>query len=118
MNDEPTNDYPDWGLLGAWVAVVESESVSHAARRLGPSQAAGSMRAKMLEGKLGTDPLDRGTPPAKGTPARAPPPPPGRRRRAGPARRPPPPPTTPRGPARGARETPRARSRPPAREAV
>src|SRR6218665_2985681 len=54
MNDEPTNDYPDWGLLGAWVAVVESESVSHAARRLGLSQAARSMRGKMLEGKPGT----------------------------------------------------------------
>src|SRR6218665_29859 len=67
MNDEPTNDYPDWGLLGAWVAVVESESVSHAARRLGPSQAAVSMRVKMLEGKLGTDLLDRGTRPAKVT---------------------------------------------------
>ncbi|ABM60381.1 LysR family transcriptional regulator [Verminephrobacter eiseniae] len=67
MNDEPTNDYPDWGLLGAWVAVVESESVSHAARRLGLSQAAVSMRVKMLEGKLGTDLLDRGTRPAKVT---------------------------------------------------
>src|SRR6218665_31058 len=67
MNDDPTNDYPDWGLLGAWVAVVESESVSHAARRLGLSQAAGSMRVKMLEGKLGTDLLDRGTRPAKVT---------------------------------------------------
>lgn len=67
MNDEPTSDYPDWGLLGAWVAVVESESVSHAARRLGLSQAAVSMRIKMLEGKLGTDLLDRGTRPAKVT---------------------------------------------------
>src|SRR6218665_871850 len=67
MNDEPTNDYPDCGLLGAWVAVVESESVSHAARRLGLSQAAVSMRVKMLEGKLGTDLLDRGTRPAKVT---------------------------------------------------
>src|SRR6218665_4194140 len=67
MDDEPSNDYPDWGLLGAWVAVVESESVSHAARRLGLSQGAVSMRVKMLEGKLGTDLLDRGTRPAKVT---------------------------------------------------
>ncbi|MBO9643600.1 MAG: LysR family transcriptional regulator [Pseudacidovorax sp.] len=67
MTDDPTHDYPDWGLLGAWVAVVESESVSHAARRLGLSQAAVSMRIKMLEGKLGTDLLDRGTRPAKVT---------------------------------------------------
>src|SRR6218665_3489348 len=65
MNDEPTNDYPDWGLLGSWGAVVESESVSHAARRLGLSQAAVSMRVKMLEGKLGTELLDRGPRPGK-----------------------------------------------------
>src|SRR6218665_2355884 len=74
MNDEPTNDYPDWGLLGAWVAVVESESVSHAARRLGLSQAAASMRGKMLEGKLGTH-LPPPPPPPAAAP-RAPPPPP------------------------------------------
>src|SRR6218665_3380758 len=67
MNDEPTNDYPDWGLLGAWVAVVESESVSHAARRLGLSQAGPLVRVQMLEGKPGPDLLDRGPRPAKVT---------------------------------------------------
>src|SRR6218665_501742 len=100
MNDEPTNDYPDWGLLGAWVAVVESESVSHAARRLGLSQAAVSMRVKMLEGKLGPDLLDRGTPPATVTPPR----PRARAGRAHPRLPSPPPnqvPSPPGGPTRG-----------------
>lgn len=67
MSDEPANQYPDWGLLSAWVAVVESESVSQAAQRLGLSQAAVSMRIKMLETKLDTSLLDRGTRPAKVT---------------------------------------------------
>lgn len=67
MNYEPTNEYPDWGLLSAWVAVVESESVSHAAQRLGLSQAAVSMRIKLLESKLNVELLDRGTRPAKAT---------------------------------------------------
>src|SRR6218665_61748 len=70
MNDEPTNDYPDWGLLGAWVAVVESESVSHAARRLGLSPAAVSMPAKVLDGDPPTHPPHR--------PPSGPPPPPHR----------------------------------------
>lgn len=69
MNDEPSNQYPDWGLLSAWVAVVESESVSHAAQRLGLSQAAVSMRIKLLETRLNTELLDRGTRPAKVTTA-------------------------------------------------
>lgn len=67
MNYEPSNEYPDWGLLSAWVAVVESESVSHAAQRLGLSQAAVSMRIKLLESKLNIELLDRGTRPAKVT---------------------------------------------------
>ncbi|WP_367847228.1 LysR family transcriptional regulator [Rhodoferax sp. WC2427] len=67
MNDEPSNQYPEWGLLSAWVAVVESESVSLAARRLGLSQAAVSMRIKLLETKLNTELLDRSTRPAKVT---------------------------------------------------
>src|SRR6218665_907760 len=120
MNDEPTNDYPDCGLLGAWVAVVESESVSHAARRLGLSQAAVSMRVKMLEGKLGTDLLDRGTRPAKGTLARqrphetnTPPPARARPRPAPPPRPPPPPPQTPPRPGGGGRGRGRNRPRPP-----
>lgn len=65
MNYEPTNEYPDWGLLSAWVAVVESKSVSHAAGRLGLSQAAVSMRIKLLETKLNIELLDRGTRPAQ-----------------------------------------------------
>lgn len=67
MAEESSNQYPDWGLLSAWVAVVESESVSHAATLLGLSQAAVSMRIKMLENKLSTELLDRGTRPAKVT---------------------------------------------------
>src|SRR6218665_1667922 len=77
MNDEPTNDYPDWGLLGAWVAVVESESVSHAARRLGPSPAALAMPLQKPQGQPRT------------------PPPPRRGAAPAPARRPAPPPTSP-----------------------
>lgn len=67
MNEKTLDPYPDWGLLHAWVAVVESESVSEAARRLGLSQAAVSMRIKLLETKLHTVLLDRGTRPAKPT---------------------------------------------------
>ncbi|MEK8025976.1 MAG: hypothetical protein RLY78_1285 [Pseudomonadota bacterium] len=67
MSDEATSQYPDWSLLSAWVAVVESESVSQAAHRLGLSQAAVSMRVKLLETKLDTVLLDRGTRPAKVT---------------------------------------------------
>lgn len=67
MSDESLDQYPDWGLLQAWVAVVESESVSEAAKRLSLSQAAVSMRVKLLETKLNTTLLDRGTRPAKPT---------------------------------------------------
>lgn len=67
MSEESSNQYPDWALLSAWVAVVESESVSHAATRLGLSQAAVSMRIKLLETRLNTELLDRGTRPAKVT---------------------------------------------------
>jgi DNA-binding transcriptional LysR family regulator len=69
MSQTSVDQYPDWNLLAAWVATVESESVSEAARRLDLSQAAVSMRIKLLETKMGIELLDRGTRPARPTAA-------------------------------------------------
>lgn len=60
---------PDWELLASWVAVVETGSVSEAARVLHISQAAVSQRVKQLETILATPLLDRTTRPAQLTPA-------------------------------------------------
>jgi DNA-binding transcriptional LysR family regulator len=60
---------PDWELLASWVAVMETGSVSCAARLLHISQAAVSQRIKQLESSLGTSLLDRSTRPAQPTAA-------------------------------------------------
>jgi len=60
---------PDWELLASWVAVMETGSVSCAARLLHVSQAAVSQRIKQLESSLGTSLLDRSTRPAQPTAA-------------------------------------------------
>lgn len=64
-----TESYPEWNLLLTWVAVVESASVSGAARLLDLSQAAVSQRVKQLETAMATVLLDRSTRPARPTPA-------------------------------------------------
>jgi DNA-binding transcriptional LysR family regulator len=69
MSQTPVEQYPDWNLLAAWVATVESETVSEAARRLELSQAAVSMRIKLLESRMGIELLDRSTRPARPTAA-------------------------------------------------
>ena len=61
--------YPDWELLASWVAVIESGSVSDAARLLRISQAAVSQRIKQLENRFETPLLDRSTRPAQPTAA-------------------------------------------------
>lgn len=60
---------PDWELLASWVAVIESGSVSEAARLLHISQAAVSQRIKQLEANFETSLLDRSTRPAQPTAA-------------------------------------------------
>jgi DNA-binding transcriptional LysR family regulator len=60
---------PDWELLASWVAVIESGSVSDAARLLHISQAAVSQRVKQLETVFATPLLDRSTRPAQPTAA-------------------------------------------------
>jgi len=60
---------PDWELLASWVAVVETGSVSDAARLLHISQAAVSQRIKQLETIFSTSLLDRSTRPAQSTAA-------------------------------------------------
>src|SRR4029434_2373518 len=60
---------PDWELLASWVAVIESGSVSDAARLLHISQAAVSQRVKQLETIFATPLLDRSTRPAQPTAA-------------------------------------------------
>ena len=67
MNLNPEPSYPDWGLLLSWIAVVESGSVSEAAKRLNISQAAVSQRIKQLEAFFDTALLDRTTRPAQPT---------------------------------------------------
>lgn len=61
--------FPDWDLLTTWVTLVESGSVSNAARALKISQAAVSQRIKLLEASLSTSLLDRSTRPAQPTAA-------------------------------------------------
>ena len=53
MNLADEQSYPDWDLLASWVAVIESGSVSDAARLLRISQAAVSQRIKLLEERVG-----------------------------------------------------------------
>jgi DNA-binding transcriptional LysR family regulator len=60
---------PDWELLSSWVAVIETGSVSDAARLLHISQAAVSQRIKQLESVFATPLLDRSTRPAQPTAA-------------------------------------------------
>ncbi|MBA2965033.1 MULTISPECIES: LysR family transcriptional regulator [Ramlibacter] len=60
---------PDWELLASWVAVMETGSVSDAARLLRISQAAVSQRIKQLETIFSTPLLDRSTRPAQPTAA-------------------------------------------------
>lgn len=60
---------PDWELLASWVAVIETGSVSDAARLLHVSQAAISQRVKQLETIFSTSLLDRSTRPAQPTAA-------------------------------------------------
>ncbi|SAK85944.1 LysR family transcriptional regulator [Caballeronia calidae] len=62
-------NFPDWGLLASWVAVVEAGSISDAASRLSISQAGVSLRIKALESILDTSLLDRATRPARPTAA-------------------------------------------------
>ncbi|WP_439590485.1 LysR family transcriptional regulator [Hydrogenophaga sp.] len=69
MNPFDEQARPDWALLKSWVAVVESGSISDAARRLHISQAAVSQHIKQLEGFLTTALLDRSTRPAQPTAA-------------------------------------------------
>ena len=61
MNLADEQSYPDWDLLASWVAVIESGSVSDAARLLRISQAAVSQRIKQLENRFETPLLDRST---------------------------------------------------------
>jgi DNA-binding transcriptional LysR family regulator len=67
VSDEQS--YPDWELLASWVAVIDSGSVSDAARLLKISQAAVSQRVKQLENRFETPLLDRSTRPAQPTAA-------------------------------------------------
>ncbi len=64
--DEPPHP-PGWELLASWVAVVETGSISEAARRLAISQAGVSQHIKQLELQFSTALLDRGTRPARPT---------------------------------------------------
>ena len=58
---------PPWDQLTSWIAVVETGSVSAAARRAGLSQAGVSQHVRALEMHLGSELLDRGTRPARVT---------------------------------------------------
>lgn len=69
MNVSEKTALPDWELLTSWVAVVETGSVSEAARQQNLSQAAISQRVKQLEGLFATPLLDRSTRPAQPTAA-------------------------------------------------
>ena len=69
MNLTDEQSLPDWDLLASWVAVIESGSVSEAARQLHISQAAVSQRIKQLETTFATPLLDRSTRPAQATAA-------------------------------------------------
>lgn len=69
MNLTDEQSRPDWELLASWVAVIETGSVSDAARLLHISQAAVSQRIKQLETIFSTSLLDRSTRPAQPTSA-------------------------------------------------
>lgn len=69
MNLSDEQSRPDWELLASWVAVIETGSVSDAARLLHISQAAVSQRIKQLETIFSTALLDRSTRPAQSTAA-------------------------------------------------
>jgi DNA-binding transcriptional LysR family regulator len=69
MNLTDEQSRPDWELLASWVAVIETGSVSDAARLLRISQAAVSQRIKQLETIFSTSLLDRSTRPAQPTAA-------------------------------------------------
>lgn len=69
MNLTDEQSRPDWELLASWVAVIETGSVSEAARLLRISQAAVSQRVKQLEAIFATALLDRSTRPAQATAA-------------------------------------------------
>ena len=69
MKENVPENFPDWGLLASWVAVVEAGSISDAASRLSISQAGVSLRIKALESILDTSLLDRATRPARPTAA-------------------------------------------------
>lgn len=69
MNLSDQESRPDWELLSSWVAVLETGSVSDAARMLHISQAAVSQRIKQLETVFATSLLDRSTRPAQPTAA-------------------------------------------------
>lgn len=69
MSEQEKSRYPEWDLLESWVAVVESGSISEAAKRLSISQAGISQRIKSIETLLGTSLLDRSTRPARPTAA-------------------------------------------------
>jgi DNA-binding transcriptional LysR family regulator len=69
MNLTDEQSRPDWDLLASWVAVIETGSVSDAARLLHISQAAVSQRIKQLETIFATPLLDRSTRPAQPTSA-------------------------------------------------
>lgn len=69
MTSTDESSRPDWDLLANWVAVIETGSVTEAARRLHISQAAVSQRIKQLETIFSTALLDRSTRPAQPTSA-------------------------------------------------
>jgi molybdate transport repressor ModE-like protein len=69
MTESSPSRYPDWDPLLTWVTLVQTGSVSVAARTLGISQAAVSQRVKLLEEILGTPLLDRASRPARPTAA-------------------------------------------------
>lgn len=69
MNLTDEQSRPDWELLASWVVVIESGSVSEAARLLRISQSAVSQRIKQLETIFATSLLDRSTRPAQPTAA-------------------------------------------------
>ena len=64
---QPSASPPAWDQLASWIAVVETASVSAAARRLGLSQAGVSQHVRQLEVRLACELLDRSTRPAHPT---------------------------------------------------
>lgn len=66
-SDDQPPQLPGWDLLASWVAVVETGSITNAARRLQVSQAGVSQHVKHLEALFATELLDRSTRPARPT---------------------------------------------------